>query len=205
MEDLFDQTTIDGMTLRNRLVRSASWERMCQQDGRPTEKLNNWYRDLARGTGLIISGYTYVRPEGQQLPCKMGIYTDDFERNFESLTSTVHDTGGQADAKAIGRQPLAPSAVQVDQFPEMPSELTKDEIADIVRAFAEGARRAKTWGFDAVQLHGAYGYLINQFLSPLTNRRTDEYGGDVDNRCRFLIEKKMREKAAKMKDAVEDN
>jgi 2,4-dienoyl-CoA reductase-like NADH-dependent reductase (Old Yellow Enzyme family) len=200
MANLFDQTTINGMTLQNRLVRSATWEGMCEPDGRPTEKLNNWYRDLARGgTGLIITGYAYVRPEGQQLPCKMGIYTDDFARDFESLTSAVHNAGGkiavqlvhaggQADAKSIGRQPLAPSAVQVDQFPEMPSELTKDEIDDIVSAFAEGARRAKAWGFDAVQLHGAHGFLINQFLSPHTNRRTDEYGGDVDNRCRFMLE-----------------
>ena len=200
MTDLFDQTTINGMTLRNRLVRSATWEGMCEQDGRPTEKLNNWYRDLAQGgTGLIISGYTYVRPEGQQMPCKMAIYTDDFARDFENLTSAVHDAGGkiavqlvhaggQANAKAIGRQPLAPSAVKVDQFPEKPSELTNDEIDDIVAAFAEGARRAKAWGFDAVQLHGAHGYLINQFLSPHTNRRTDEYGGDVDNRCRFMLE-----------------
>ena len=200
MTKLFEPTTINGMTLRNRLVRSATWEGMCEQDGRPTEKLINWYRDLAQGgTGLIISGYTFVRLEGKQLPGKMGIYTDDFASDFENLTSAVHDAygkiavqlvhaGGQADAKAIGRQPLAPSAVQVDQFPEMPSELTKDEINDIVAAFAEGARRAKTWGFDAVQLHGAHGYLINQFLSPLTNLRTDEYGGDVDNRCRFMLE-----------------
>jgi len=70
----------------------------------------------------------------------------------------------------------------------MPSELTKVEINDIVVAFAQGARRAKTWGFDAVQLHGAHGYLINQFLSPLTNLRTDEYGGGIDNRCRFMLE-----------------
>ena len=200
MKDLFDQTTINGMTLQNRLVRSATWEGMCERDGRPTEKLTDWYRDLAQGgTGLIISGYTYVRSDGKQLPCKMGIYTDDFARDSENLTSAVHNAGGkiavqlvhaggQADAKAIGRQPLAPSAVQVDQFPVMPSELTKDEINDLVTAFAEGARRAKAWGFDAVQLHGAHGFLINQFLSPLTNRRTDEYGGDVDNRCRFLLE-----------------
>jgi 2,4-dienoyl-CoA reductase-like NADH-dependent reductase (Old Yellow Enzyme family) len=200
MANLFDQTTINGMTLQNRLVRSATWEGMCEQDGRPTEKLTNWYRDLAQGgTGLIISGYTYVRPDGKQLPGKMGIYTDDFARDFESLTSAVHDAGGmiavqlvhvggQTDAKTAGRQPLAPSAVQVDQFPEIPSGLTKDEIDDLVTAFAEGARRAKAWGFDAVQLHGAHGFLINQFLSPLTNRRTDEYGGDIDNRCRFMLE-----------------
>ena len=207
MTTLFEETAIIGMTLRNRLVRSATWEGMCEQDGRPTEKLLNCYRDLAQGgIGLIISGFAFVRPDGKQFPGKMGFHTDDFARTYEDLTSTVHNAGGkiavqlvhaggQTDANNAGRQPLAPSAVQVDQFPEMPAELTKDEISEIIAAFAEGARRAKAWGFDGVQLHGAHGYLINQFLSPLTNRRTDEYGGSVENRCQFLLEvyRKVRE------------
>lgn len=188
------------MTLRNRLVRSATWEGMCEEDGRPTDKLTQCYRDLAKGgVGLIISGYTFVRPEGRQAPGKMGIHTDDFRPEMESLTKAVHDeggkiciqlvhAGGQTDSAYAGRQPLAPSAVKVDQFPEMPAELTKDEISEIVQAFADGARRAKAWGFDAVQLHGAHGYLINQFLSPHINKRTDEYGGGIENRCRFLLE-----------------
>ena len=207
MANLFDPTTINGMALQNRLVRSATWEGMCEQDGRPTEKLANWYRDLAQGgIGLIVSGYTFVRPEGKGLPGKMGIHTDDFAGDYENLTRAVHaaggkiavqlvHAGGETDAKTAGRQPLAPSAVKVDQFPEMPAELTKSEISDMVTAFGEGARRAKAWGFDAVQLHGAHGFLINQFLSPLTNRRTDEYGGSIENRSRFLLEvyQKVRE------------
>ena len=207
MTTLFEEAAINGMTLRNRLVRSATWEGMCEQDGRPTEKLINCYRDLAQGgIGLIISGYTFVRPDGKQFPGKMGIHTEDFAGAYENLTSTVHNAGGkiavqlvhaggQTDANNTGRQPLAPSAVQVDQFPEMPAALTKDEINEIIAAFAEGARRAKAWGFDGVQLHGAHGYLINQFLSPLTNRRTDEYGGSIENRSRFLLEvfRKVRE------------
>ncbi|UCF01302.1 MAG: NADH:flavin oxidoreductase [Deltaproteobacteria bacterium] len=207
MTTLFEETAINGMTLRNRLVRSATWEGMCEQDGRPTEKLINCYRDLAQGgIGLIISGYTFVRPDGKQFPGKMGIHADDFAGAYKNLTSTVHDAGGkiavqlvhaggQTNANNAGRQPLAPSAVQVDQFPEMPAALTKDEINEIIAAFAEGARRAKAWGFDGVQLHGAHGYLINQFLSPLTNRRTDEYGGSIENRSRFLLEvfRKVRE------------
>jgi 2,4-dienoyl-CoA reductase-like NADH-dependent reductase (Old Yellow Enzyme family) len=200
MTILFEETVINGMTLRNRIVRSATWEGMCEQDGRPTEKLTNCYRDLAQGgTGLILTGYTYVRPEGKQMPGKMGIHTEDFAEDFKNLTAAVHDAGGtiavqlvhaggQTNTKHAGRQPLAPSAVQGVQFPEMPAELTIDEIKEVVTAFGEAARRAKEWGFDAVQLHGAHGYLINQFLSPLTNRRTDQYGGSVENRCRFLLE-----------------
>jgi 2,4-dienoyl-CoA reductase-like NADH-dependent reductase (Old Yellow Enzyme family) len=207
MATLFEESSINGMTLRNRMVRSATWEGMCDRDGRPTEKLISFYRELAEGgIGLIVSGYTFVSPEGKQLPGKMGIHTDDFKGDYEHLTSAVHDAGariaiqlvhagGQTDARNAGRQPLAPSAVQVDQFPEIPAELTVDDISDIVTAFGEGARRARAWGFDAVQLHGSHGYLINQFLSPLTNRRTDEYGGSIENRCRFLLEvyRKVRE------------
>jgi 2,4-dienoyl-CoA reductase-like NADH-dependent reductase (Old Yellow Enzyme family) len=200
MATLFDQTTINGMTMRNRLVRSATWEGMCEADGRPTAKLANWYRDLAGGgVGLIITGYSFVRPEGKQLPGKMGIHSDDFAPEMKALTKAVHDqqgkiciqlvhAGGQTDTATAHCQPLAPSAVQVEQFPELPQEMSKKDITEIVVAFADAARRAKSFGFDAIQLHGAHGYLINQFLSPLTNKRTDEYGGSIDKRYRFLHE-----------------
>ncbi len=200
MTTLFDHTTINGMELKNRLVRSATWEGMCNADGRPTERLTSCYRDLAKGeVGLIINGYAFVRPDGKQLPGKMGIHADAFAREMKSLTQAVHDeggkiciqlvhAGGQTDTANAGRRPLAPSAVQVEQFPELPQEMSGNDIADIVAAFGKAAERAKTFGFDAVQLHGAHGYLINQFLSPLTNRRSDEYGGGTGNRCRFLME-----------------
>ena len=200
MATIFEETAMNGMVMNNRMIRSATWEGMCEQDGRPTEKLNYCYRDLAQGgIGLIITGFAFVQQEGKQFPGKMGIHSDDFAGDYEKLTSAVHDAGGkiavqlvhaggQTDSANAGRQPLAPSATEVDQFSEVPAELTKDEISDTISAFAEGARRAKAWGFDGVQLHGAHGYLINQFLSPLTNRRTDEYGGSIENRSRFLLE-----------------
>ncbi|GAB4342907.1 MAG: hypothetical protein Kow0089_18330 [Desulfobulbaceae bacterium] len=200
MSVLFTPVTIKSMQLSNRIVRSATWEGMCEQDGRPTEKLTDFYCDLARGgVGLIITGYTFVRPDGKQLPGKMGIHTDDFADDYRRMIDRVHEAGGtiavqlvhaggQTDSANAGRRPLAPSVVQVDQFPEMPEELSVDEIGAIVNAFGEGARRAREWGFDSVQIHGAHGYLVNQFLSPLTNRRTDGYGGSIDNRCRFLLE-----------------
>ncbi len=200
MNSLFDVTTVNGMTLGNRLARSATWEGMCDADGKPGPKLISFYRDLARGkVGLIITGYTFVSPEGKQLPGKMGIHTDDFADAMQEMTRTVHEekgkiciqlvhAGGQADSGNAGQQPLAPSAIKTAQYPELPAEMTKDDIARVVAAFGNGARRAKEWGFDAVQLHGAHGYLINQFLSPLTNQRQDEYGGSIENRCRFLME-----------------
>jgi 2,4-dienoyl-CoA reductase-like NADH-dependent reductase (Old Yellow Enzyme family) len=198
MAALFEETMIRGMHLTNRLVRSATWEGMCDDDGRPTDKLAACYQQLALGgVGLIISGFAFVRPDGKQHPGKMGIHTDDFAKAHAKLTATVHaaggkiaiqlvHAGGQTRAAMAGRQPLAPSTVEVAQFPEKPAALTADDIAAIVAAFAESARRAKAWGYDAVQLHGAHGYLINQFLSPLTNRRSDAYGGSIDKRCRFL-------------------
>ncbi len=200
MSAIFDQTMINGMALANRLVRSATWEAMCDDDGRPTDRLTDFYCDLARGgVGLVVTGYTFVSPEGKQLHGKMGIHTDGFEDNYRKMTSAVHDAGGkialqlvhaggQTDTANAGRQPLAPSAVEVDQFPEVPAEMSKDDINNIIEAFGAAARRAKDWGFDAVQFHGGHGYLITQFLSPLTNRRTDEYGGSIENRTRFAME-----------------
>jgi len=200
MSRLFEKTEIKGMKLKNRLVRSATWEGMCAADGRPTPKLTDTYVALAEGgTGLIITGYTFVRPEGKQLPGKMGIQSDDFAEAYRQMTQAVHQAGGtiaiqlvhaggQANPKVSGLQNLAPSAGKIDQYPEAAQELSRQEIADIIEAFRAGARRARDWGFDSIQLHGAHGYLINQFLSPLANRRSDVYGGSLENRCRFLLE-----------------
>lgn len=200
METLFEETIINGMPLRNRMVRSATWEGMCQPSGEPTEKLADFYHTLARGgVGLIMSGYTFVRPEGKQLPRQMGIHTDDFADSFRKMIASVHDAGGriaiqlvhvggQTDSETAGRQPLAPSDVRVVQFPELPEKISIQQIKEIVAAFGRGAGRAKKWGADGVQIHGAHGYLVNQFLSPLTNRRDDEYGGSLENRSRFLFE-----------------
>jgi len=200
MKNLFEQTTINSMTLSNRFVRSATWEGMCDNDGRPGSKLTSCYRELAAGrVGLIITGYAFVRPDGRQLSGKMGIHTGAFATEMRALTQAVHEeggricmqlvhAGGQTTTKAAGRRPLAPSAVKVGQYPEEPQEMSRQDIDEIIAAFGAGAARAKEYGFDAVQLHAAHGYLINQFLSPLTNLRSDNYGGTVENRCRFLLE-----------------
>ncbi len=199
-KSLFDSVAIGKVNIPNRLVRSATWEGMCEESGRPTTRLNELYRRLAEGkVGLIVSGYTYVRPEGKQLPGKMGIYSDDLISSLRELTDAVHDAGGlvfcqlvhaggQASSRVTGTQPVAPSAVDFPTYTETPRELDPKEIEDIVKAFGEGARRAREAGFDGVQIHGAHGYLVNQFLSPLTNRRTDSYGGSLENRLRFLRE-----------------
>jgi 2,4-dienoyl-CoA reductase-like NADH-dependent reductase (Old Yellow Enzyme family) len=200
MRKIFDETKIRHLLMPNRLVRSATWEGMCDEEGRPTKKLASYYRTLAKGgVGLIVSGYAYVRPDGKQLSGQMGIYTDAFIPQLAELSAAVHaeggklciqlvHTGGQTTTKGCGRQPVAPSAVKVEQYPELPAPLDAGEIEALVKAFSDGARRAKESGADAVQIHAAHGYLVNQFLSPLTNRRDDEYGGSLENRSRFLLE-----------------
>lgn len=200
MTTLFEKTTLKGMTLENRLVRSATWEGMADEEGRPTEKLIEIYRELAQGgVGLIVSGNAYVRLDGRNMPYIMGIDRDELEADYKGMVEAVHEAGGkiavqlihaggQANSDLIGKRPVAPSSVAVEQFSVIPRELTRDEISDIVKAFGTGARRAKAWGFDAVQFHAGHGYLISQFLSPHTNRRTDEYGGSLKNRCRFFLE-----------------
>ena len=208
MATIFETTNIKGLAIRNRLVRSATWEGMCDQEGRPTEKLRNLYRELTEGgIGLLISGYAFVRPEGRQLPGKMGMHTDEFAEDYERLVKTVHDSGGRIAAQIVhaggqaieansGKQPVAPSAVKAAHYSTEPLELSGEEIQEIIDAFGEAARRAKEYGFDAVQLHGAHGYLINQFMSPHTNLREDEYGGSIENRSRFVTEvyQKVRSK-----------
>ena len=200
MNRLFESGTIGSMTLKNRMVRSATWEGMCDPEGRPTKKLIQYYDNLAKGgIGLIISGYTYVSLEGKQSPGKMGLYSDDFKSEFKEMSRVVHDAGckiamqlvhagGQANEKVSGSIPVAPSDIRVAQYSEKPLQLTESQIHDIVEAFGKAALRAKEYGFDAVQIHGAHGYLVNQFLSPLTNQRRDQYGGSIENRCRFLME-----------------
>ncbi len=200
MNTLFQSTTINRLQLKNRFVRSATWEGMCDKNGCPTQKLTDLFVQLAKGgVGLIITGYAIVREDGKQLPATLGLHRDDFRKEMMEMTGQIHSAGGkicaqivhaggQATSANCGSTPIAPSAVKVDQYPEEVQEMSIEEIGDVISCFAQAAKRAKEYGFDAVQLHGAHGYLINQFLSPLTNRRFDEYGGNDDNRCRFALE-----------------
>ena len=198
MNTLFDKTKINSMELRNRFVRSATWEGMCDENGRPGSRLVECFRDLARGgVGLIVTGYAFVLRDGKQTRGSIGAHRDDFETEMKALSSAVHQeggklcmqlvhTGGQARVLAEGRL-IAPSAVAAEEYSGMPHEMTQEDIADVINAFAASAKRAKAWGFDAVQIHAAHGYLISQFLSPRTNLRADGYGGSIENRTRFLI------------------
>src|SRR3990172_5288335 len=195
---LFSEGSISGVALKNRIVRSATWEGMCDSEGSPTGRLIDLYRALCRGgVGLIVTGYTYVRADGKELPGTMGIHSDDRLPALKTLTRAVHEEGGRifcqlfhgggrASSRETGARPLAPSEIKDATSRESPRAMSEQDILDLVTAFAHGAGRARRAGFDGVQLHGAHGYLINQFLSPLTNARKDAYGGSLNHRMRFL-------------------
>jgi 2,4-dienoyl-CoA reductase-like NADH-dependent reductase (Old Yellow Enzyme family) len=201
MAEIFEATDLSGIQLRNRLVRSATWEGLADAEGRVTPELVRIHEVLAEGgVGLIISSYMYVQKVGKQAPGQIGVDSDEMVPGLTELAGSVHDRdakivgqivhcGGQADRRQTGGlQPVAPSAVESPGYSLVPHELTIDEIHGIVEDFAAAARRLQRAGFDGVQLHGAHGYLINQFLSPLMNRREDDYGGDLAGRMRFLEE-----------------
>jgi 2,4-dienoyl-CoA reductase-like NADH-dependent reductase (Old Yellow Enzyme family) len=196
MPDLFETTTIKTLSLPNRFVRSATWEGVAGDDGSVTLRLNDMMAKLAHGgVGLIISGHAFVSPEGQAGLKQLGAYSDKLEDGLASMAQAVHDAGGrialqlahagtQANTALSGKRAVGPSALPgVDC-----RELDEDGIAALVAAFARAAGRAKETGFDAVQIHSAHGYLLGQFLSPAWNKRTDRYGGSLENRARMLLE-----------------
>ena len=199
ISSLFQPITINGLTLPNRFVRSATWEGMATADGRVTPKLTETVAALAEGgVGLIISGHAYVDRIGQASPFQMGFYDDNLMEGLQSMTAAVHAAGGRIVAqlahagnfaleKAIGAPPVVASAF--DGLAETPrTELSAAALETLKQTYVAAARRAQAAGFDGIQLHSAHGYLLSQFLSPWFNRRTDAYGGSVDNRVRIHVE-----------------
>ena len=206
MSILFEPIRIGTLELPNRLVRSATAERMADADGRPRPELRTIYRKLAEGgVGLIISGHLYVHPSGKAHPEMTGIHSDDLIPDLRALCEAAHDAGGRIAAQInhggmqcssdTVAETVAPSAVDAPFLSRQPRALTSGEVDELVQAYADAARRAREAGFDAVQIHGAHGYLVNQFLSPYTNRRTDAWGptsgadansDPVAGRTRFL-------------------
>jgi 2,4-dienoyl-CoA reductase-like NADH-dependent reductase (Old Yellow Enzyme family) len=195
MSKLFEPAKIGGMELRNRFVRSATWEGLATADGAVTPKLADTIAALAQGgVGLIISGHAYVRPEGQAGPGQIGAHRDELLPGLRQMASAAHDHGAKillqlahagcfAPKELTGVTPFAVSAsVRLDDTARR--ELTAGDIRDLVQAYADAAGRAKAAGFDGVQIHSAHGYLLSQFLSPVYNRRTDPYGGVIENRVR---------------------
>lgn len=196
---LLEPFRIGQMELKNRIVMPAMLTRYGSEEGYVTERTKNYYEARAQGgAGLIIVEAPYVHLRGKSFPNQLSISDDTCISGLSQLVQTIHKHGSKAaiqlfhggrTAKSAltGMQPLAPSPL-ASSGGEVPKELTVDEIAEIVAYFAEAALRADRAGFDGVEIHGAHGFLVDQFLSRTSNKRQDDYGGDVPRRARFLIE-----------------
>jgi 2,4-dienoyl-CoA reductase-like NADH-dependent reductase (Old Yellow Enzyme family) len=198
---LFTPIRIGMLELPGRLVKSATTEARCTEDGFVTDELIEYYEQMAAGgTPLLITGNAYFNLDSCAGPRQLAADNDDKIPGLRRLVDAVHrhgskifmqtyHVGRQAIPRFVGRaHAVAPSAVFEPSLGVRPREITQEEIKETIQGFADSAARAQKAGFDGVQIHAAHGYLLSAFLTPHTNRRTDEYGGSFDNRVRLLVE-----------------
>ncbi len=194
MKKLFETCQLGHLVLKNRLIRSATLERCGADQGAITPLLKTIYEDLARGeAGLIITGMMGVGPNACASPNMVKIYDDSFVAKFAEITRSVHQLGGKIMVQ-LGHSGAKAGVIDWGDKPFCPSDyrkagaMTTDEINMMVRRYGDAAVKCKAAGADGVQIHGAHGYLVSEFLSPYFNHRTDQYGGEIHNRARFLFE-----------------
>ena len=198
---LFDPFEVRGLRLPNRVLMAPMEKNLCTADGVMTARYIDYLVARARGgVGLLRVEATYVDPVGKGRPFQCGAHSDYVIPGLKRMTDAVHAAGGrvslelahcgrQTNMRVSGFQPVAPSAVPCAlSGGYLPRPLRRDEIATIVQRFVAAALRGKKAGLDAVEIHGASGYLLNAFMSPYTNQRDDEYGGSLANRMRFPLE-----------------
>ncbi len=197
---LQEPAQLGGLSLKNRTVMPAMGTGYSSPEGEVTERLLAYLERRARGgVGLIITEVLAVHPAGRGFPGELGIHDDRFIAGLARLAGGVraagaavaaqlHHAGRETFPQVIGEQPVAPSAIGSRALGVQPRELSRAEIGNLVESYAVAARRAREAGFDAVEVHGAHGYLVNQFISPYSNLREDEYGGDALGRIRFARE-----------------
>lgn len=197
MSALFEPYELCGIKLRNRFVRSATMENRPTDKGRPSPELFEMYGELANGgVGMINTSATFADPgwiHGPPMkPLIMG--SDDAIPYFKKLTDAVHQAGAAITVQlappfCFNGKPIAPSPHSPGAPAKaMPREVTRGEMEQIVATYEAAARRAREAGFDAVQIHGAHGYTLAKFISPLFNHRDDAYGGSAENRARFIVD-----------------
>lgn len=198
-DPLFQPITINRMTVKNRIFMPAMHMNMAANYA-VTDRLVEFYAERARGgAGMITVGYATIDDRSGN-PGNIGAHRDTYIPGLARLATAIRDNGARSSVQLNhagrynhsmlmgGKQPVAPSAIASRLTRETPHELASEEIREIVANFAQAARRVKEAGFDAVEILSGTGYLISEFLSPLTNHRTDEYGGSFDNRVRFGLE-----------------
>ncbi|WP_286884054.1 NADPH dehydrogenase NamA [Aneurinibacillus sp. UBA3580] len=195
MSDIFTPFTQKNVTLRNRIVMSP----MCMYSAGDDGKATDWHyvhygTRAAGGVGLVIQEATAVEARGRISHQDLGIWSDEHIEPLRRIVSFVKAQGAAAAIQLAhaGRKAklndtiVAPSAIPFDDNSKVPHELTEADIEEVLEAWRQGARRAREAGFDIIEIHGAHGYLINEFLSPLSNKRTDRYGGSLEGRFLFL-------------------
>ncbi len=199
MNKLFEKSNINGLSLANRFIFSATWDGNADDNGFCTQRNIDMLVERARGgVGLIITGMAYVQADGRAAPWQLAVHGDEFIPGLTEMAQAVHDTqakvilqlahgGCYAPTALTGQEVIGPSVNDSDLFPKC-RQMTLLEIQKIAEAFGKAAGRAKKAGFDGVQLHAAHGYLLSEFLSPFFNKRTDNYGGSIENRARILLE-----------------
>ena len=200
LHHLFSPIRIKKMEIPNRIVMPPMGTNLGNPDGTVSEaNLAYMKRRAGAGAGLIITEISAVHPTGMAIPSELGSYGDRFIPGLRKLADVIHAGASKAALQLhhTGRESLfllkagkaiAPSPIRSLVFGLTPREMTRGEIQELIAAFGAAAFRARQAGFDAVEVHGAHGYLLTQFLSALSNQRTDEYGGDLSNRSRFIRE-----------------
>ena len=197
MPGLFDPINIRGLSLKNRLVMPPMATGMATEDGEVTDRHIKHYTVRARGgVGLIIIEHTYVSEDGKLSRGQLGLYDGSLIPGLKRLVEAIHaegtkviiqltHAGAKASSNITGRQPSGPSSIILPNCTEVPRSLTIPEIKTLIMKFGNAAYRAVEAGVDSVELHGAHGFLLCQFLSPYANKRHDEYGGNLEARLLF--------------------
>lgn len=197
MKDIFDQTDLHGLRLQNRVFRSATWMALADDKGYVTDRIVELYKRLAKGgIGAIITGITSVVPTDKPLDGIMVFSDGSYAEGHKRITNAVHAAGSKIFLQAA----MVASVKEGEDgcLHEVPIDgWTEDEIQKLVEQFGDSALRARTAGYDGVQIHAAHFFFLSQFISPLLNHRTDEYGGSSSKRARILVDilKDMRRKA----------
>ena len=196
--NLFDTAYIGNLKVRNHFLRSATYEGRADDDGSPNDEILRIYRELAEGgIGTIITSYTYIADYEKPADNQLGIYSDELTAKYKPLTEAVHSGGSRIIMQLVhgssfrqadpdNARIMGPSAIEHPDSGLTPKEMTISDIKDMAELFAKAAAREKDAGFDGVQIHAAHGYQLSQWITPIFNRRTDEYGGSALNRFRII-------------------
>jgi 2,4-dienoyl-CoA reductase-like NADH-dependent reductase (Old Yellow Enzyme family)/thioredoxin reductase len=199
-KELFSPIKIRNLEVSNRFVVPPMGTNYAHEDGTVSQGLVDYWTARARGGwGLLIVEISAVDPLGRAIPYQPGLWDDRFIPGFQKLTDAVHKYGAriavqlhhagrQTNSQIIGNQPLAPSPISCLVCKEIPRELSTAEVYELIEKFGDAALRAREAGFDALEIHGAHGYLVAQFMSAHTNKRVDEFGGTFFNRMKFPVE-----------------